>query len=101
MFSPEGYERVARARGGNSNDDQELWTGQDIFSQDIGNGNGKNSVVDMDIHPSGTTVTQIPSVDDGTELDMFGDGDENNISIAEPSTSVDQTSKHQDTFLIF
>ncbi|KMZ69979.1 CD2 antigen cytoplasmic tail-binding protein [Zostera marina] len=87
----EGYERVARARGGNSNDDQELWTGQDIFSQDIGNGNGKNSVVDMDIHPSGTTVTQIPSFDDGTELDMFGDGDENNISIAEPSTSVDQT----------
>lgn len=56
----------------------------------------------MDIHPSGaTTSTQMSSVDDGTELDMFGDEDENNISVAEPSTSVDQTSKHILNILFF
>ncbi|KAJ4745805.1 CD2 antigen cytoplasmic tail-binding protein 2 [Rhynchospora pubera] len=70
----EGYERLARARGGASGSSTE-----DIFAGDGDGEQNRSSIWDMGPSPSASNVSAIPasSVDDDGEFDMFGDDDDN------------------------
>ncbi|KAJ3707307.1 hypothetical protein LUZ61_011012 [Rhynchospora tenuis] len=73
----EGYERLARARGGVPGSSTE-----DIFAGDGDGEQNRSSIWDMGPGPSASNVSDIPvsSVDDDGEFDMFGDDDDNDPS---------------------